>query len=68
MTDTIDPLVERVARAIQQVREQNGAAPYNGFDAIYGRRAAQQMREHLFEEADAAIREIRTHAEIFGRV
>jgi hypothetical protein len=52
-------LVEKVARAIQQVRERNGAAPYDGFDAILGERQARRSREELFEEARAAIEAVR---------
>lgn len=52
-------MVERVARAIAQVREQNGAAPYDGWDAIHGEHAARRLREHLFEDARAAIAAMR---------
>jgi hypothetical protein len=47
--------VERVARAIATVREQNGAAPYDGWAAIHGEKAARRLREALFEEARAAM-------------
>lgn len=47
--------VERVMRAIQDVRERNGGPPYDAFDAIYGERSGRKMREELREEAKAAM-------------
>ncbi len=48
-------LIEKVARAICEAREQNGGPPYDAFDAIYGEKGARRLRGHLFEEAEAAI-------------
>ncbi len=55
----MNEMVERVARAIQQVSEQDGAAPYDGLDAILGAKAAQQERDRLFAQAHAAIAAMR---------
>ena len=52
-------LVETVARAIAQAREQNGGAPYDGWDAIYGEQASKRLRAELFEDAYAAIAAVR---------
>lgn len=52
-------MIDRVARALAQVREQNGAAPFEGWDAIHGKRDAKRLREELFEEARAAIEAMR---------
>jgi hypothetical protein len=48
-------MIEKVARAIQQAREQNGGPPYDGLDAILGERGGRRAREALREEAIAAI-------------
>lgn len=52
-------LVETVVRAIAKVRERNGVAPYDGWDAVYGEQAAKRARAELFEEAHAAITAVR---------
>ncbi len=49
-------IIERVARAIAQSMESNGAAPYDGFDAILGIKGGKRAREQLFEEARNAIK------------
>lgn len=49
-----DGRIEDAAMAIAQVREQNGAAPYEGWVAILGERHAKRAREELWEEARAA--------------
>jgi len=48
-------LVMTVMRTIATIREQNGAAPYDGWAAIHGERAAKAMREALREEAVAVL-------------
>jgi hypothetical protein len=44
-----------VARTIAHIREQNGAAPYDGLDAIHGKQVGRIVREQLFEEARAVL-------------
>jgi hypothetical protein len=48
-------LVEHVMRSIANIREQNGAAPYDGWAAIHGKRTADMMRNQLREEAIAVL-------------
>lgn len=48
-------LVETVMRTIAQIREQNGAAPYDGWAAIHGELAARRMRADLRKEAIAVL-------------
>lgn len=49
-------MVERVARAIAQADEQNGGPPYE-----YRIGMGKHVREHLFDEARAALEAVRDH-------
>lgn len=56
-------MIERVARAIQRVREQNGAPAYDGLDDLFDRGTAQLLRDELADEARAAIKAMREPTE-----
>lgn len=61
-----ESMVERVARAIQTVRERDGGPAYDAFDGIYDRRTADRLRESLNEEARAAIEAMREPTDLMG--
>jgi hypothetical protein len=48
-------LTEAVAKAIADMRAQNGMAPYEGWHAIPSKEDAEILREQLFKEARAAM-------------
>lgn len=54
-----EALIERMVVAMATVREQNGGAPYTAYDAIFGKRTADKLRENLREEARAALAAVR---------
>jgi hypothetical protein len=50
-----DDMIMRAVRAVATLREQNGAAPYDGWNAIYGKKVADQMRQQLLTEVATVL-------------